>query len=320
MDIGLVHETSFAAKVRDYLREYWDSADERLLKAVEDNDLEEVAMLLAQGVDPNTSTERREFPLIQAVLRAQSEMVGLLLKWGANTEVRGECDKTPLMEAVRIGHESIIRRLLAAKADPNALTRSGGTALWEAVNWRRLHIAEMLLAKGAKVDGDGGTQRDTPLMKASSQGDCDMVRLLLQKGADPNLQNAGHGWTALILAAHYGHERIVLQLIKQGANPDLQDATGRTPLIAAYTAGYCNLASKLIRYTQNLEAVDPEYGWTGALWATAQGDLSALKQLHARGARLNTRGKQGETLLDLARARRHIGITRWLKRRSNGGV
>jgi ankyrin repeat protein len=88
------------------------------------------------------------------------------------------------------------------------------------------HLVERLLVRGWPVNGakpDGFT----PLMRASTMADREMVCLLLRHRADPNLRNH-RGWTALMYAASGGEVAIVADLLAGGADARLQDKQGMT--------------------------------------------------------------------------------------------
>ena len=69
----------------------------------------------------------------------------------------------------------------------------------------RIDAAELLLARGAKVDADN-RQGVTPLMQAAASGWVEMVRLLLKRGADPSRQDYS-GFSALDWAERSNQRR-----------------------------------------------------------------------------------------------------------------
>jgi ankyrin repeat protein len=86
---------------------------------------------------------------------------------------------------------------------------------------------QLMLAKGADVDGKLSNSNSTPLIVAAGKGCVAVIRVLLEKGANVNWRNIA-GATALHCASINGHETIVRMLVEKGANPGLKNTTGQT--------------------------------------------------------------------------------------------
>ena len=84
----------------------------------------------------------------------------------------------------REGLSTDASQLLAADADVNAKDAFAESPLDSAVKEDFYEMVELLVAKGAKVNGDGGT---TPLHKSASTGQKKIVELLLANGANVNV-------------------------------------------------------------------------------------------------------------------------------------
>ena len=89
------------------------------------------------------------------------------------------------------------------------------TPLSSAARRNHIHVAELLISKGAAVNVNEG---HTPLMTAVQHGHDLMVELLVTKGANVNCKDPLTGWTPLMLAALNGHTTAAQILIKNGAN------------------------------------------------------------------------------------------------------
>ena len=76
---------------------------------------------------------------------------------------------------------------MAKGADVNAKDAFAESPLDSAVKEGHHGMVELLVAKGANVNGDGGT---TPLHKSASTGQKEIVELLLANGANVNLTSA----------------------------------------------------------------------------------------------------------------------------------
>jgi ankyrin repeat protein len=83
----------------------------------------------------------------------------------------------------------------------------------------------------------------TALIEAVFGGHKDAVELLLKRGAEVNGQDAD-GWTALMEAASKGRTQIVKQLLAHGADVDVSSYNGCTTLRVA-ARGNAELATLL---------------------------------------------------------------------------
>lgn len=106
-----------------------------------------------------------------------------------------------------------------------------------AVQNGRLAAAEMLLARGAHVDGAPYT--GTALHRVANRGPYDALCFLLDRGADPNATwNVPRGSTPLHLAALQGRLASVRALLDHGGDPEATDnAFSTTPRGYAEWAG-----------------------------------------------------------------------------------
>jgi len=80
--------------------------------------------------------------------------------------------------------------------------------------------------KGAHLDCQD-FHGNTPLMRAATYGDVEMLHLLLDAGADINSATE-HGVTALIKAAIHDRADAAQALLRRGADGNLQDSDGLT--------------------------------------------------------------------------------------------
>lgn len=85
----------------------------------------------------------------------------------------------------------------------------------------------------------------TPLMKASHQGECDVVRMLAAAGARLNSRNAD-GNNALWLACVGGHLDVIDVLVALGVDINNRNDNGATPLMYAASAGKADVVERLL--------------------------------------------------------------------------
>ncbi|MFW9846967.1 MAG: ankyrin repeat domain-containing protein [Candidatus Thorarchaeota archaeon] len=155
-----------------------DSANDALLEAAHDGDLEGVIAALERGADVEAIDGRGMKSIHWAALRGHREIVLALLDNGADINGRNSAEWSPIMHASMEGHLDIVRLLIERDADVNAKTYVSGTAL----------------------------------MFSSGNGHEEVVRTLLAAGADPSIEISGtddeNGYTALTYAIQYGQPHI----------------------------------------------------------------------------------------------------------------
>lgn len=131
-----------------------------LFRAVERNDYDTAAALLASGADPNFASNRQGYhSLIPAVLNGNEKMARLLIEKGVNV---------------------------------NHLAADGESALHKAVLISNTDLVTLLIDKGANVNiPNGGVMYpgDTPLHYAARFNSSEMVSLLIKLRADVNAVN-----------------------------------------------------------------------------------------------------------------------------------
>ena len=184
----------------------YDSVD--FFRAINVDNADAVARMLAAGLDPNQVDPRGQPALILA-LQGESLKVAKVL-WdakGVDVDVRNRVGETPLMMA-------------ALKAEVDA--------------------AAALVAHGAAVKKDGWA----PLHYAATGGSAAIVRMLLAKGAVLEARSP-NGTTPLMMAARYGNEEAVDALLAAGADRTLKNDLGMDASAFAASAGREKLAARL---------------------------------------------------------------------------
>jgi len=199
-----------------------------------------------------------------------------------------------------------VKALLTAGAKANVASRYGVTPLHEAASIGSAPIVNALLRAGASVDASYG-EGETPLMLAARSGNLEAVKLLVEAGANVNATEKFRGQTALMLAAVENHASIVQALIAAGAQVNartveytFQDLTGGaggiihdrpqgalTALILAARQGSIDATERLIAAGADLNATEPQYGFTALQTAIFNGHYPLAQQLLEKGANPN---------------------------------
>jgi uncharacterized protein len=246
---------------REYIRKidlkhpqatYSGDAQKDLFTAIEQEDLEKIALLIETGIDVNQANSDGYTSLMKAAANGNTEMVQLLLSKDANVNLCNKRGANALMLASIDGATSVVELLLDKGADidvPSNIDGLGDTALMAAALRGHRKTVQALIARGAKVDARNRLS-ETALMQAVTGANLDTVLLLIVCGADVNactvdrwtslmfaylkpdmtkaLLDAGadftivskDGWTALMLATRYHQEKTMQVLVEGGAGKE----------------------------------------------------------------------------------------------------
>jgi ankyrin repeat protein len=185
------------------------------------------------------------------------------------------------------------------------------------------------------------------LLRAAELGDATGVEGMVAKGMDPNTADA-KGNTLLMIAAREGHKDVVWALVRRKANANRRNQYGDTALMIASLRGDREIARMLIEFGgaqvkhsgwapihyaafqdkpemirylvskgADKEALAPN-GYTALMLAARGGHTDATRALLYEDVDINSRNKEGETALRIAKLRNHAGVAELLTRA--GGV
>jgi ankyrin repeat protein len=176
-----------------------------------------------------------------------------------------------------------LKGLLASGANLDARDARGRTPLHVATHARQREAAKLLAKAGANLDLLDDDRYDAVTI-ASVADDAATLALLLSLGAKAGQVTSRYDGTALIAAAHLGHDEVVRQLIAAGAPLD---------------------------HVNNLH-------WTAVIESIVLGDggprhQRTLAALIDAGANLALADRQGNTPLQLARARGYTAMVKLLE-------
>jgi uncharacterized protein len=169
-----------------------------------------VRELLDKGLDPNTLSEKGQYPLFLAMREASFKVAEVLLAQpGLRIDAANGAGETALMMAALRGHVDWVRRLLDRGA---ALERQGWTPLHYAASGEGTGAVALLLERGARIDAPSAN-RSTALMLAARYAPEPTVDLLLARGASLALRN-DLGLGAVDFARLGGRESLAARLQK----------------------------------------------------------------------------------------------------------
>ncbi|XP_027982129.1 LOW QUALITY PROTEIN: ankyrin repeat domain-containing protein 24 [Eumetopias jubatus] len=204
----------------------WGKSDERLLQAVESNDVARVAALITRkGLVPTKLDPEGKSAFHLAAMRGATSCLEVMLAHGANVMSTDGAGYNALHLAAKYGHPQCLKQLLQASCVVDIVDSSGWTALHHAAAGGCLSCSEMLCSFKAHLNprDRSGT---TPLLIAAQMCHTDLCRLLLQQGAAANDQDL-QGRTALMLACEGASPETVEVLLQGGAQPGITDALGQ---------------------------------------------------------------------------------------------
>ena len=176
-----------------------------------------VRLLLEHGAEarPGEGVVFNASPLFLAAMAGDRDNIALLLANGADPNQRmdiiGMFPTSPLVEAVPFGDPAIIQALVHGGADIHERDNDGMTPLHWAVVAHRPEVVKALLAAGADVNAVDHFGYTSLLYAATIDfGDSETATMLLQAGADPNVKDK-KGKTALAQAREYPYIRAALE-------------------------------------------------------------------------------------------------------------
>jgi len=283
-DVALV-KTLFAKGGIDVNDRVPGSQGGALLITIANPNIELATLLLEKGADPNLG---RGAALLQAISSGNYEMAALLLNHGANPNLGGP--NGAALHALIRNDGGVDYR--GPGAEENTAGTSGGRL-------DRMGLAALLVAKGADVNGRGGSPPRgktvsigtalkalpplanpdrsggvTVLLSAAENADVPMLRFLLKSGANPKLTSGGDN--ALMLAAGVGN------------NPSSNKETAVLEAVKILYEAGCDIDAK------------DDNGDTAIHGTVLRGQNSVIKFLAERGAKLNEKNRIGWTPLDMA--------------------
>ncbi|KAL4588220.1 hypothetical protein LXL04_001102 [Taraxacum kok-saghyz] len=229
------------------------------------------------------------------------------------------CEESQLTSLLRpaamSGNSYVVSSLLDAGADVNDRDSDGVSVMSLAVTSGDLDTVRILMESGCVVDH----RNDRFLHVAASSNRVDLMEVLCMGYLDIDVDSIdSEGQTALHVAARYGYTEVIQFLITIGSDPDLPDHHGWTPLHCCSIGGHVEAVEFLlncIRYAkyavtkQGKTAFDlaVENGHTDLYdmlhlgdvlhRAARKGDVDAMKNCLAEGAKVNGRDQNGWTPL-----------------------
>jgi len=284
----------------------------RLMYAAKTGNVQRVKWLLARGALLDLRSIGGMSALDHGCREGKLEVVQELVAHGAaiNPVVN---NKPPLWYACMHPTSDVALWLIQQGADVSKVCiyeESESTALHTACCGGCITVVEALLVNGAPVNlGD----YYTPLYIASQNGYLEIVRMLFKWGAKVTEND-------LLIALQMRRLEVVNELIAQGLT--VKDELRRKVLISASTAGSLETVRLMLDSGEKADRrlYDPD--GSPLYLASAEGHLSIVIELLARGALVNREKRVSPhvdyTPLDIARKNNHMEVVAYLIEK--GGV
>lgn len=194
-----------------------------IIEAADTGDLESAQILLERNRSlANLEPYDGLTPLCYAAAKGHKEVVELLIKYGAN--IKASC--IPLIRAAEAGYADIVQLLLDHGAKDN---------IFEVSYLGMVNEIEKLLEKNPSLirARDKGGWTATALHCAARGGAKEACQLLIEKGAYVDGRTKDNKLTPLMVAAEKGHTQVCGLLLDNGADVNAKDNSGKTPLALA---------------------------------------------------------------------------------------
>lgn len=281
-----------------------------LHKAVCDNELIKIRMLVQSGCRVDQLDAEKKTPLWRAVEGNNSNAVKILLQLGASPNYDFRGDDTPWLHAVRKAKLDIIDAMVESGVDIDRPNKAGDTALHLAARAHLVSVVKRLLGLHADLGKVNNLGR-TPLMEAVVTGEnlinADKCREFIEKinakmQAIKEKAKKRRRWPPFKklkkLDTRSARTLTIEALAVKHSSVALADIYGQTVLHMAAGNSNADVIKKLVSIGAELEVRDRN-GRTPIFHAITTGNLVAINDLISRGTRLDIVDNRGETPLSL---------------------
>jgi ankyrin repeat protein len=279
-----------------------------LLYAARENCTACVDVLLRNRADVDLPDPEGVSPLLVAIMNANWDLAKQLIAAGADVNQWDIYGEAPLFTAV-----DLRTRIDGGRASIDPMNATKGVDIVNLLLERGADPNMQLLFKPANVRGGGTTftRGATPLIRAATNGDLEVVKILLAHGADATVYMADRQTPIHATIAGRATEPQALELIKvlQKAGSDVnvialvnhpEEIRGGTALHYAVRKRYKEVIRLLATFSINMNAVD-------------QDGLTALDYTQSRGF-MPFMALQTPLFKDEAALLRELGATKLLDR------
>ncbi len=276
-------------------------------------------LLLCATLRVEAAPASLDVQLLQTSKTGDMKTAQALIKRGAHINARDANGATPLILAAPSGPE-LMDVLLENGADIRARDKWGFSCLGYSPE-----SAEYLAKHGAVA-----TRNDAAALSDWLENDiwidsdlqdeevCSEAKTLLSAGMNLNSRGFDENGTTPLMNAVDSRPSLVPFLLSLGAEPNFPDGSGRTPLIASISPLFSfdtppneAVAMALLEHGAKVNTRGPD-GETALVMVAGTNHVSLARELIARGASPNIRNKYGQTALMRAATSGFIEMARLL--------
>jgi uncharacterized protein len=246
-----------------------------LLYAARENCGECVDVLLANGADIDLPDPDGVSPLLVAIMNANWDLAKKLIEAGADVNQWDVYGEAPLFTVV--GSHT---RIDGGRASIDPLNQTRGTEILRLLLDRGANPNMQLFFRPANVRGSTNTRGSTPLIRAATNGDMEVVQLLLEHGADPTIYMADRQTPIHAALAGRAPEKQVVEMIR-----------------LFYEAGTDVNVVALVNHREEVR------GGSALHYAVRKRYKAVIEQLAEYGIDMNLKDQDGLTALDYTQSR-----------------
>ncbi|KAM6962423.1 uncharacterized protein ankrd24 [Aplochiton taeniatus] len=201
----------------------WSKSDDRLLQAVEQNDLDKVnTLIVKKGLCPTKLDSDGKSAFHLSASRGHLDCLEVILNHGVDVTCADGTGFNALHLAAKNAQSDCLKRLLQERVPVDSTDSFGRTALHHAVVSGCMYCTETLWDFKANLNAQDG-EGVTALMLASQMSRVELCAFLLGRGANANIQD-NQGRSALMLACESDSPETVETLLRGGASTQTVDA------------------------------------------------------------------------------------------------
>jgi ankyrin repeat protein len=252
-----------------------------LLYAARENCMACVKVLIDSKADLNLPDPDGVSPLLVAIMNVNWDLAKQLIEAGADVNQWDMYGEAPLFTAIGIRNQ-----LNGGHASIDPLNQTDGMSIVRLLLDRGANPNMQLFFKPANVRGVTNIRGATPLIRAVTNADLEVIKLLLEKGADAKLMTADRQTPIHAVLAGRAPEPQAVELIKilhdAGADVNVvalvnhrEESRGGTALHYAVRKRYKEVMKKLASYGIDLNAKDQD-GLTALDYTQSRGFMAFM--------------------------------------------
>jgi ankyrin repeat protein len=219
-------------------------------------------------------------PLLLAIMNSNWDLAKQLIEAGADINQWDMFGEAPLFTTIGLRNQS------GGRASIDPLNQTNGMSIIRLLLDRGANPNMQLFFRPANVKGATNTRGSTPLIRAVTNADLEVIKLLMQHGADVNLMMADRQTPIMAALAGRASETQALEMIRilhdAGADVNVialinhrEESRGGTALHYAVRKRYKEVIKKLAEYGIDMNAKDQD-GLTALDYTQSRGFMAFM--------------------------------------------